>query len=105
MYDKKCKDCGTLLSGFYHTFMLGCPNCYKAFRTEINAAVKKAQGATFHVGKAPKVTGLDRELVDEYSRLIKEKERAGLEGRFSDMHELSVQILELAEELKRRGLM
>ncbi len=105
MYDKACKSCKTRLSEFYRTGMLGCPDCYAAFEPEIAAALKKIQGGSVHVGKVPKFGGVDKELLNEYRRLLEEKERAGLEKRFSDMAELSEEIAELAEELKRRGLM
>lgn len=105
MYDKVCKKCGTLLSEFYNTGMLGCEYCYKAFEKEVLIALKKIQGRTFHTGKTQKLSGLDRELINEYNRLIKEKELATLDGRFSDIRELAEQILELSEELKARGLL
>jgi hypothetical protein len=37
--------------------------------------------------------------------LIKEKERAMIEKRFDDANEIAEQILELSEELRRRGLL
>jgi protein arginine kinase activator len=104
MYDKYCRNCKTTLSSFYATGMLGCPECYKAFETEIELALKKIQGRTFHAGKTPKISKLDRELLTEYERLIEEKEIASLEGRISDMHNISEDIRALAEELKKRGL-
>jgi protein arginine kinase activator len=104
MYDKVCNKCGRLLSEFYNTGMLGCPNCYQAFEREINLALKKIQGRTSHVGKNPNTFGLDKELLYEYQRLIKEKESAVIEGRFDELAELSAEILELSEELKKRGL-
>lgn len=105
MYDKICKHCGTSLLGFMKTYMLGCPHCYEAFNNEILLSLKKVQGKTFHVGKSPKIVGINRELIDEYERLIKEKEDAALDGRFGRMKELSQEILDLAEELKRRGIL
>lgn len=104
MYDKYCKTCKTTLSSFYATGMLGCPNCYKAFEAEVEIALKKIQGRTTHVGKKPSLSKLDRDLLLEYQSLLKEKERAGLEGRFSDMRQLSEDILALKEELQKRGL-
>ena len=105
MYDKICKSCGTRLSEFYETGMLGCPDCYNAFRTEIISALKKVQGATTHIGKSPSFGGVDKELIAEYHHLIAEKERAGLEGRFSDMAKINSLIIELSDELKNRGLL
>lgn len=104
MYDKMCPACGKRLSEFYATGMLGCPECYYAFEKEVLLALKRIQGKQFHVGKTPEGTALDKELLDEYQRLIKEKERAGLEGRFKDMCDLSEDLLSLKEELKKRGL-
>ncbi len=105
MYDKVCKVCGRRLSEFYKTSMLGCENCYKAFEPEIISALKNVQGRTFHVGKTPTSCAEDKALIKRYRELIAEKERAGLEGRFQDMAELSIDVSELNEELKRRGLL
>jgi protein arginine kinase activator len=104
MYDKVCPVCGRRLSEFYNTSMLGCPACYSAFEREIVLALKKIQGKQLHVGKTPEGTALDRELLSEYQRLIKEKERANIEGRFNDMCDLNEDILSLKAELKKRGL-
>ncbi len=104
MYEKICPCCKTQLSQFYDTGMLGCPECYKVFEPEINNALKKIQGATFHTGKEPRLNELDKKLLDRYRVLLLEKETAGLEGRFADMAKLGEMISELADELKRRRL-
>lgn len=105
MYNKICKSCGTRLSDFYETGMLGCPYCYKAFRLEIVSTLKKIQGSTVHRGKTPSIDGLDKQLITEYYNLIAEKEKAGIEGRFSDMANISSLIADLSNELKNRGLL
>lgn len=105
MYDKICKACGRRLSEFYETYMLGCPECYKAFESEITASLKKVHGAFYHSGKLPKTHDLDRELINEYERLIKMREQATINGEFSQIKELSAQIASLYEELKLRGLL
>ncbi|MBQ3219662.1 MAG: hypothetical protein IJB32_03625 [Clostridia bacterium] len=104
MYEKVCRTCGKKLSEFYNTSMLGCPDCYIAFRQEINGALKNIQGAVVHMGKKPKINGVDRDLLREYDLLLKEKEQAGLNQDFSRVAELSKDIYELQLELKRRGL-
>ena len=104
MYDKTCRACGARLSEFYNTGMLGCPDCYKAFGVEIDTALKKIQGRTFHVGKIPQVSDDDKVLLNRYKELLKQKETAGLEGRFKDMAGYSVQIADIMDELKRRRL-
>lgn len=105
MTEKTCPKCKTTLSEFYSTGMFGCPFCYKAFESELPRVLKKVQGAERHVGKSPKVSGVDRQLVSEYERLKKEKEIAGIEGRFSDMAEITAEIFDLKAELEERGLL
>ena len=105
MYEKLCPVCGSRLSDFYKTGYLGCPHCYEEFNNEITATLRKFQGGISHVGKKPKLTRLDRELLSDYQNYLKEKELAGIEGRFKDMAKLNKIIEELSEELNRRGLL
>lgn len=37
--------------------------------------LKKMHGKTEHLGKRPRVSGVERELIYEYKRLLAEKER------------------------------
>ena len=104
MFIKICPQCKTRLDEFYNTGMLGCPYCYKAFEQEIRLALKKIQGRDFHTGKTPNHIALDKELINDYNRLIKDKETALLEGRFDEVARLSEEILFLSDELKKRGL-
>lgn len=104
IYEKYCKTCHTSLSEFYNTGMLGCPDCYYAFGAEVFNAIGNVQAKTSHVGKKPNCTGVDRELLAEYKRLLALKEKAGIDGDFAKMNEISKDLFELSEELKRRGL-
>ncbi|MBQ6921575.1 MAG: excinuclease, partial [Clostridia bacterium] len=69
MYDKVCKNCGTYLSDYFNTGMLGCPHCYTAFRQEIKGTLLKIQKSTEHAGKLPTLDGVGKELYAEYKRL------------------------------------
>lgn len=104
MYDKVCKKCGTYLSDYYSTGMLGCPHCYTAFRSEIVKSLGKIQKNSRHEGKIPSLNSVDKELYSEYRRLLAEKETAVLESRFSDVKRISDELLDLKSELERRGL-
>lgn len=105
MYDKICNFCGKRLSEFYQTGMLGCPHCYKAFEKQVVSTLYKIQGKTFHVGKTPyNLSNEDRALLSKYKRLLSEKERATIEGRFSDIRSLTKEILEISNQLKSRGI-
>ena len=59
-----------------------------------------------HTGKTPyNLSKEDRELLEEYKKLIFEKELATIEGRFTDIRKLAEQIVRLSSELKNRGLL
>ncbi len=105
MYYKKCSRCGYSYGDFVATGLLGCPDCYKSFEEELKPSIKKFHSAIIHTGKKPSCTGVDKKLIAEYKLLLKEKQQAVLDGRFSDMAELTLQIDALADELKNRGLM
>ena len=106
MIDKVCASCGFRLSEFYRAGMLGCPHCYKAFEKQIEQTLYKIQGKTLHTGKTPyNIDNIDRQLLAEYKWLLSEKEKATLEGRFSDIRTLSQQILEISNELRQRGIL
>ena len=105
MYEKICSNCGRRLSSFMKTAMLGCPDCYTQFEPQIISALKNVQGKTFHVGKKPKFDTVEKELLRDYQRLLEEKEKAGLEGRFSDMAKINRYLSDIQEELKRRGIL
>lgn len=102
--EKVCPKCGTKLSQFYKTSMLGCENCYKIFAAELAPVLKNMQGKTVHKGKTPKISGVERELMFEYRRLLKTKEEALLDGRFDDATALDKEISLLFRELSERGL-
>ena len=105
MYDKICNFCGKRLSEFYQTGMLGCPHCYKAFEKQVVSTLYKIQGKASHVGKTPyNLSQEDRYLLSRYKTLLNEKERATLDGRFSDIRALTTEILEISNELKSRGI-
>ena len=105
MYDKICQTCGTRLSRFLETGMLNCPDCYKYFSNEVLEVVDKIHGSTLHKGKQPRIAKNDKLLMERYRFLISEKEKAGLESRFTDMVKLSKEINVLYEQLKDRGLL
>lgn len=105
IYDKQCATCKKTLSEFYQTGLLGCPDCYYAFGAEVLRTIKKVQGTQTHIGKKPKYSSVDRELLEEYKKLMVQKEQAGIDGRFDDMAKISRHAYELLEELQRRGLM
>jgi protein arginine kinase activator len=53
-----CPTCGLTFNDFRQQGLLGCPDCYKAFEMQLTSMIERAhEGATHHVGKAPKRMG------------------------------------------------
>ncbi len=104
MYDKVCKNCGTYLSDFYETGLVGCEKCYEVFKDEIENAVKEIQFGDMHTGKVPPFSSEEKSLLIRYERLFKEKENAVMEGRFSDVRAISEELIALKEKLEEKGL-
>jgi protein arginine kinase activator len=49
-----CRTCGLTLNQFRQTGLLGCPDCYTAFESQLAPLLQKAhEGASQHTGKRP----------------------------------------------------
>jgi len=48
-----CDQCGMTYGEFQKCGMLGCANCYKAFKEPMNALLKRLHGNTQHAGRIP----------------------------------------------------
>lgn len=48
-----CEQCGMTYGEFQKCGMLGCANCYKAFKEPMNALLKRLHGNTQHAGRIP----------------------------------------------------
>ncbi len=57
---QECPSCGMTLAEFRKTGLVGCADCYTAFREELLPTVKGVQGKLRHTGKDP-VRTLDDE--------------------------------------------
>ena len=51
---ESCPNCRTRLKDFRKSGMLGCPDCYSAFRDEIVSYLEEIAGTVGHRGKYPK---------------------------------------------------
>lgn len=102
--EKVCPVCGTKLSAFLETSMLGCPKCYVAFEGELKQILREMQGKTVHIGKNPGISSVDYELIYAYDAFLREKEKAILDGNTRKAAEISEELKELSRELEIRGL-
>lgn len=53
--DRTCSRCGTTYEAFQKSGLLGCADCYDAFREPLEALLKRIHGQTQHTGRAPGV--------------------------------------------------
>ncbi len=50
-----CRTCGVSYAQFRHSGLLGCPDCYRSFETQLSPLLERAhEGGTHHVGKVPR---------------------------------------------------
>lgn len=84
-YGKKsavCPSCGMAFSEFEKTMLLGCAECYTAFREWLMPVIERVQLGTHHTGNAPSIQA--EENYDLVRELILEKE--SLAERLDDAH-------------------
>ena len=60
----KCPVCGTTLSDYTRTGLVGCAACYDTFREELMPVIRRIHGRTQHEGKRPLGSGKLFELFD-----------------------------------------
>ena len=48
-----CEQCGMTYAEFQKCGMLGCANCYKTFKTPLDALLQRIHGNTQHAGRIP----------------------------------------------------
>lgn len=101
--DKACKICGTTLADFRRTGLLGCADCYTAFREELLPTLRFVQGKLRHEGKAPSGAA-DRnyeEVLELAKRQEELKERLKEAARGGDRAE-EARLKGLLEEVNRK---
>lgn len=103
-----CPECGTALSDFRRTGLLGCPYCYNAFRDEVIAMLDKMQGGTYHAGKVQSERSREKyeathELALEHEYVKAELERAMLNRDYKTAESLQKKLRELHAKLYAEG--
>ncbi len=67
-----CEHCNTSYKQFREQSLLGCPGCYAAFETQLSSLLERAhEGATHHVGKAPRRAGMSEQRQQQLMHLRK----------------------------------
>ncbi len=74
--DIVCPKCGTAFAEFRKTGMLGCAECYQAFRGEIEPLMTRLQGRAQHAGRRPPVSEEEQARRDKMEALRAKMEAA-----------------------------
>jgi len=97
---KVCRTCGTTLSSFRQSGVLGCADCYDTFEEQLGPLIERAQnGAASHAGKCPTRGGesIDRQL--RIQRLFKELEHAVAAEQYERAAELRDRLRDLEPDV------
>lgn len=100
--NKSCPNCGMTLSRFRESGLLGCAECYRAFREEILSAVLKVQGKVRHVREEISPEEIKRELGLQ-KKVLQDRFRQALnEESEGEAIELESEIEELDRSLEEK---
>lgn len=105
--DKACPKCGTALSEYRKTGLVGCAHCYEVFREDILPALENYQGGVNHAGAvASQAAGARSDdtygLVFAYNTAKAEMEQAIIRGDYAKAQSLTVRVGELHKKLFSR---
>ena len=79
-----CPRCGETYAEFQKTGMLGCAECYAAFRRELTPLITRVQGRTQHAGRRPPVSEEEQARQTRMEALRAQMEAAVAEENFEE---------------------
>ena len=82
--DITCPRCGETYQEFQKTGMLGCPDCYQAFRKELTPLITRVQGRAQHAGRRPPVSEEEQKRLLLMEELRTKMEAAVAEENFEE---------------------
>ena len=82
--DIACPRCGETYQEFQKTGMLGCPECYQAFRKELTPLITRVQGRAQHAGRRPPVSEAEQKRLLLMEELRTKMEAAVAEENFEE---------------------
>lgn len=82
--DITCPRCGETYAEFQKSGMLGCAECYQAFRKQLTPLLIRSQGRSQHAGRRPPVSEEDQARLSRMEELRKQMEAAVSEENFEE---------------------
>ena len=100
--DCACEQCGMTYAEFQKCGMLGCANCYQAFKTPLTALLQRVHGNTQHAGRVPGGVHSGTSIRMNIDRLKQKLQRAIADEEYEQAAKLRDAIRGLTAQLERK---
>ena len=97
-----CEQCGMTYAEFQKCGMLGCANCYQAFKTPLNALLQRVHGNTQHAGRVPGGVHSGTSIRMNIDRLKEKLQKAVADEEYEQAAKLRDTIRALTIQLERK---
>lgn len=97
-----CEQCGMTYAEFQKGGMLGCANCYQAFKTPLTALLQRVHGNTQHAGRVPGGVHSGVSIRMNIDRLKQKLQQAVADEEYEQAAKLRDAIRALSIQLERR---
>ena len=97
-----CEQCGMTYAEFQKGGMLGCANCYQAFKTPLTALLQRVHGNTQHAGRVPGGVHSGTSIRMNIDRLRQKLQQAVADEEYEQAAKLRDAIRALSIQLERR---
>lgn len=95
----RCNVCGMSFEDFKKTGKIGCANCYRLFRENLNPILRKLHGSIEHTGKMPlKISG----CISKNNELEKLREQLAM-AISSEEYEKAAELRDMIRNLESTG--
>lgn len=97
-----CEQCGMTYGEFQKCGMLGCANCYKAFRTPMASLLQRIHGNTQHAGRIPGGAHSGTSIRMNIDRLREKLQKAIADEEYEQAAKIRDAIRALTAQLDRK---
>ncbi len=97
-----CEQCGMTYVEFQKCGMLGCANCYQAFKTPMTALLQRVHGNTQHAGRVPGGVRNGTSIRMNIDRLKQKLQKAIADEEYEQAAKLRDTIRALTAQLERK---
>lgn len=97
-----CEQCGMTYAEFRKGGMLGCANCYQAFKTPMTALLQRVHGNTQHAGRVPGGVHSGTSIRMNIERLRQKLQKAVADEEYEQAAKLRDTIRALSIQLERK---